>query len=673
MNVVLISHCNLDNSAIQVFSVATELTKLGVNSVVCVPGPASQINFYGTPQFPIVSFSDAYAGGIKFQNGKGPDLIHAWTPREYIRRLTEHLVGTSKSTYVVHLEDNEEIVLENELGLTYSHLLQLPADQLDQLVPETRSHPLRYRDFISAAAGVTALIDRLLEFKPQQVPGIVFWPGYDPAFLNSTAGSSELRRRFGVREGGTVVVYNGNIHHTNSAEMRSLFLAIQALRRIGRDITLLWAGSKQRLEDWMWDAIRSGGVVELGFLPRAEIYLLLAAADILVQPGTSDRFNDYRFPSKVPEFLATGKPVILPRANVGRFLLEGSEALLLDCGNAIEIAEKIERLIDDPALAARIGAAGKEFALRRLTWSTNVRPLVEFYASLLRAQDHTIRPSSSRGDSTGSRAEMQHDVRKLALGSNGFDIHDISQRYARYSVRPLSYGTVRDYCDSADNLSALANANADMKDLQRPWALKAILGRLGRKGRLLEIGAGEPLVADLLQQLGHEVWIIDPYDGSGHGPTAYEQYQQRYEKITFVRSNFSDRLQELQENSFDCIYSISVLEHIPQSSLEGVFAGMRRFLREDGVTIHAIDHVHRGRGADEHLTKLRQMVQGFGLHQNELAETLAVMNQDIDTYYLSAEGHNRWRGDSPYDGFPMRICVSIQVVAEASRLRPISH
>jgi len=31
--------------------------------------------------------------------------------------------------------------------------------------------------------------------------------------------------------------------------------------------------------------------------------------------------------------------------------------------------------------------------------------------------------------------------------------------------------------------------------VQRPWVLKAILGRVPRGGRVLEIGAGEPLVA----------------------------------------------------------------------------------------------------------------------------------------------------------------------------------
>ena len=43
---------------------------------------------------------------------------------------------------------------------------------------------------------------------------------------------------------------------------------------------------------------------------------------------------------------------------------------------------------------------------------------------------------------------------------------------------PISYGTVRDFADSLDNLGGLARANSDMKDLQRCWAVKAVLGNV---------------------------------------------------------------------------------------------------------------------------------------------------------------------------------------------------
>jgi glycosyltransferase involved in cell wall biosynthesis len=1026
VNILFISHCDFHgNSAMHIYSIATALTELGVQCVICVPESASTVTSHGSPKFIVTSYQEAYETGIVFPDGKGPDLIHAWTPRELVRKLTERLAYTYRCSYLVHLEDNEEVILENELKLTYDELRHLPPDDLNAMVPEHRSHPRQYREFLAKAAGVTALIDRLLEFKPKDLPGLVFWPGFDAEFLRPPGSVEQSHNRFGVRAGDTILVYNGNIHDTNAREVRSLFLAAQALRRCGRPISILKTGwNHVSDQSWIQEAIESGAVIDLGFVPRSELSSVVAAADILVQPGRSDKFNDYRFPSKLPEFFASGKPVILPRTNVGLSVRDGVEAVLLDHGNAVEIAQKIELLLDDPALASRIGAAGREFALRHLTWSKNVLPLKDFYAralthsqsltqvspdeeaplatlvklicfylpqfhpieendkfwgkgftewtnvtrarpnfeghyqpqlpadlgfydlrlpevleeqtrlarqygiygfcfyyywfggrrvldgplnSMLRsgqpdfpfcicwanenwtrnwdgAQEEVLIAQDYSGDSCERFIRdvipIMQDRRYIRVGTApvllvyranllpnapkvtrrwreicaeagipevhlcavqsfgiddprtyGFDaavefpphtkhipcdpwsfpgidpnfegfledypgvvrdqlarpwpdyplyrgvmpawdntprrgtkahilvhsdtetyenwlhemvtrslerpgheplvfinawnewaegaylepdqqygharllatrnalrrspsghvssvqdevperpvapphmakpnnlIKDALRLYSCFPLKPLSYGTVRDYCDSFDNLTALATANGDLKDCQRPWVLKAILSKVRGKGRLLEIGAGEPIVADLLQQLGHEVWIVDPYDGSGNGPTQYEQYRSRYPNLKFVRAAFGDGLREIKEHSLDCIFSISVLEHVPRAALESVFCGMRRFLKRDGSTIHAIDHVHRGNGADEHLANLRCMINGFGFQQEELDHLLVAMSEDTETYYLSAESHNRWRAGVPYDQFPMRVCVSIQVVSEAIRL-----
>jgi len=236
-----------------------------------------------------------------------------------------------------------------------------------------------------------------------------------------------------------------------------------------------------------------------------------------------------------------------------------------------------------------------------------------------------------------------------------------------FKVPPLSYATVSDFCDSVDHLRPLATANGDLKDVQRPWVLKAILGRVPRGGRLLEIGAGEPLVADLLRCLGYEVWIVDPYDGTGNGPREFERFEREYPGLRFVRDLFSDRLQ-IPKKSFDCIYSISVLEHVPTDLLPGLFAGLRKFLKNAGLNLHAIDHVQKGPGDAAHVEKLRLMVEGFGLGAGNLDRMLQTLRGDPETYYLSAESHNRWRGNAKYSQFPMRVCVSIQTCGIADMI-----
>src|SRR5262249_23104202 len=97
-----------------------------------------------------------------------------------------------------------------------------------------------------------------------------------------------------------------------------------------------------------------------------------------------------------------------------------------------------------------------------------------------------------------------------------------------------------------------------------------------------------------------------------------------------------------------------------------------RFLKPRGVSIHAVDHVLKGRGADAHLAHLRKIIELSGLKVAELQEMLERLQNDVDTYYLSAESHNRWRGTTSYDDFPMRTCVSVQISAAASALKDLA-
>jgi SAM-dependent methyltransferase len=278
------------------------------------------------------------------------------------------------------------------------------------------------------------------------------------------------------------------------------------------------------------------------------------------------------------------------------------------------------------------------------------------------------------GGAFRSSGEPAHEP-GTSLTSHWFDrrtLDRIRERYGEYPVADVSYATVADFVDSFENLNQLACAQGDLKDVQRPWVLKTVLSTVPRGGRILEIGGGQPYVADLLARLGYEVWLVDPYDGSGNGPVEFEAYRTMCPSVRFVRSVFDDRLSDPPRGEFDCVLSISVLEHIDHDGLNGVFRGLAKFLTPNGVSIHAIDHVHRGRADREHLERLRFITLRSGLSTAKLDMILSQMESDTETYCLSAESHNRWRGSLPYEEFPMRICVGIQLVSRATDLQVIT-
>jgi glycosyltransferase involved in cell wall biosynthesis len=270
-----------------------------------------------------------------------------------VRRLVTKLIHAHSCPYVVHLEDNESAIVDG------------------------RSDPARIGEFLAGAAGVTVVIDRLLELKPAHVPGAVVWPGFDEAILSPRRSREDVRRLLELDDSDVVIVYPGNIQASNLEDVRSLYEAILRLRSSGFSAVLVKTG---------WDFVHrsslpalGSSIRELGWVAREHVPGLLSAADVLVQPGQSDPYNDYRFPSKLPEFLATSKPVVLPRTNIGLHLQDGAEALLLDRGDATEIAEKVARLAADAELRAELGEGGRAFALRELRWSRNVDRVVDLY------------------------------------------------------------------------------------------------------------------------------------------------------------------------------------------------------------------------------------------------------------------------------------------------------
>ena len=73
---------------------------------------------------------------------------------------------------------------------------------------------------------------------------------------------------------------------------------------------------------------------------------------------------------------------------------------------------------------------------------------------------------------------------------SGLNREDVLARYKQYPVAPSGYATVRDFCDSADHLSPLMLFNGDLKDVQRPWALKVIVATTPPGSHVVEIGGG---------------------------------------------------------------------------------------------------------------------------------------------------------------------------------------
>src|SRR5262249_11774134 len=90
-------------------------------------------------------------------------------------------------------------------------------------------------------------------------------------------------------------------------------------------------------------------------------------------------FNTYRLPAKLPEFFATGRPVVLPEANIGHRIRDRDQGVLLHQGDSLELVHVLEWLLPNAEARFRIGRAGRDFAVANFNWARSAERLILLY------------------------------------------------------------------------------------------------------------------------------------------------------------------------------------------------------------------------------------------------------------------------------------------------------
>ena len=158
---------------------------------------------------------------------------------------------------------------------------------------------------------------------------------------------------------------------------RFLVDACAVLRDRGRAIhaTLVGEGEERPALEARIAALGLGDVVTLaGAQPRDRVVAIVEAADVVVQPSVILRSGKTEgIPVALMEALAAERAVVASRVSgIPELVVDGETGLLVSPGDAVALADAIEVLLDDPALRARLGHAGRrkvleEFDLRRNT------------------------------------------------------------------------------------------------------------------------------------------------------------------------------------------------------------------------------------------------------------------------------------------------------------------
>jgi len=137
-------------------------------------------------------------------------------------------------------------------------------------------------------------------------------------------------------------------------------------------------------------------------------------------------------------------------------------------------------------------------------------------------------------------------------------------------------------------------AGFSLKGFDYPWLITS--RAWSKDEKVLDVGAAySPLPAHIQQTYGSEVWVADDFGLKSddlfwtRGKSA-EEHIAEHGEIKFVLERLGNPEESrLPRAYFDVLYSLSVLEHVPQALMERVWRHMDILLKPGGEMFHAID------------------------------------------------------------------------------------
>ena len=206
---------------------------------------------------------------------------------------------------------------------------------------------------------------------------VVAHDAVDARLLTLRMDRQEARRALALDADGPVACYTGHLYSWKGID------TVVACAEKMPGVTFLVVGGttedvsrlRQKVE------VRELSNVRIeDHVPPARVPTYLAASDVLLLPNSANARISARYtsPLKAFEYMASERPVVasdLP--SLGELFEDGRNALLVrpDCPD--DLARGIRQILEDPALAQRLSAAGRE-SVRFRTWDQRAGTILEF-------------------------------------------------------------------------------------------------------------------------------------------------------------------------------------------------------------------------------------------------------------------------------------------------------
>ncbi len=207
----------------------------------------------------------------------------------------------------------------------------------------------------------------------------VIYNGIDPrAYARDPARRRQLREQWGVGPDQVLIACVARLDYQKNVPL--LLEAVRRLRQVRQDVRVVIAGDgpeRSMLRRLCEETGAGRWVTWLGF--TEEIPGVLSAADIFALPSRWEGFG-----IAAAEAMAAGLPVVATRVpGLTEVVADGLSGLLVDSEDVDALTSALRRLVSDPGLRSRLGAAGVERVNRCFSIQANVSAHERLYEEIL--------------------------------------------------------------------------------------------------------------------------------------------------------------------------------------------------------------------------------------------------------------------------------------------------
>jgi len=324
----------------------------------------SPVSFFNFPFMPTLLYkalreeTDIFHGHIN-----SPMIVESATIGSWLRGVP--LVITYHADIVPEDVGLENLVLARSLSWFYENLFKSLDAKVASRIVATTSAYAESSEFLADYLNKVRIV-------PNGVDLDRFRPGLDISGVRERLGLKDERIIFFA---GRLVPYKG---------LEYLLEAFSALCERRNDLRLVLLGTGPLIADLR----RRVRVMHLGEMVRfiasvseEELPRFYAASDVVVMPSRS---RSEGFCISALQGMACGKPIVATRVGGVPFLVRDEKTgILVEPKDWRQLFSAISRILENPALAARMGRAGRRRAERFFSWSRVAEMIDRIYEEIL--------------------------------------------------------------------------------------------------------------------------------------------------------------------------------------------------------------------------------------------------------------------------------------------------